>query len=54
MTLPKDNPVKFCEAFLQRELDDYKEKQIWMSYWPVMERMIERSDELRLPFQLSF
>ncbi|TMS92347.1 hypothetical protein CWB58_14775 [Pseudoalteromonas sp. S201] len=51
MTLPKDNPVKFCEAFLQRELDDYKEKQIWMSYWPVMERMIERSDELRLPFQ---
>ena len=51
MSLPKDNPVNFCKAFIQRELDDNKEKEIWMSYWSVMERMIERADELRLPFR---
>ena len=51
MSLPKDNPVNFCKAFIQRELDDNKEKRIWMSYWPVMESMIERADELKLPFE---
>jgi hypothetical protein len=51
MTLPKGNPMNFCKAFIQRELDDNKEKRIWMSYWPVMESIIKRSDELKLPFE---
>ncbi len=51
MTLPKDSPMNFCKAFIQRELDDNKEKRIWMSYWPVMESMIKRADELKLPFE---
>lgn len=52
MTLPKENPTQFCKAFIQRELDSYRnDNPIWMTYWPVMERMIERADELRLPFQ---
>jgi len=51
MTLPKDNPTQFCKAFIKRELDSYRgDNPIWMTYWPVMERMIERADELRLPF----
>jgi hypothetical protein len=52
MTLPTDNPTVFCKAFIQRELDSYRcDEPIWMSYWPVMERMIDRADELKLPFQ---
>lgn len=52
MTLPTENPTVFCTAFIQRELDSYKsDGPIWMTYWPVMERMIERADELKLPFQ---
>ena len=52
MTLPKDNPTSFCKAFIQRELNSYKEDgPIWMTYWPVMERIIERANELQLPFK---
>lgn len=52
MTLPKSNPVQFCKAFIQRELDEYRsDGPIYMTYWPVMERMIKRADELKLPFQ---
>ncbi|RZQ97110.1 hypothetical protein [Vibrio vulnificus] len=50
MTLPKTNPTAFCKAFIQRELVSCQESKIWMSYWPVMGRMIERADELRLAF----
>ncbi|AFV87721.1 MULTISPECIES: hypothetical protein [Alteromonas] len=52
MTLPNDNPTLFCKAFIQRELDSYKsDSPIWITYWPVMERMIARADELKLPFK---
>jgi len=51
MTLPKDNPTNFCKAFIQREIEDFKKKPMWMSYWSVMSRMIERADELKLPFE---
>lgn len=51
MTLPSDNPTKFCVAFIQRELDTFKESNMWMSYWPVMKSMIKRADELNLPFE---
>lgn len=51
MTLPKDNPTNFCKAFIQRELDSYKEAPIWMTYWPVMASMVKRANELKLPFQ---
>ena len=51
MNLPKNTPTQFCKAFIKRELKYNKEKGIWMSYWPVMESMINRADELSLPFQ---
>lgn len=52
MILPTENPTVFCKAFIQRELDSYRnDGQLWKSYWPVMERMIDRADELALPFQ---
>lgn len=51
MTLPKENPTSFCKAFIKRELDSNKKKEIWMTYWPVMARMIERADELMNPFE---
>lgn len=50
MTLPKKNPKVFCRAFISRELEENKSNNIWMSYWPIMERLIERSDELELVF----
>ncbi|MUL01364.1 hypothetical protein GNP89_03950 [Aliivibrio fischeri] len=46
MILPKNNPTDFCKAFIERELKDCKESNIWMSYWPIMNRMIERASEL--------
>lgn len=52
MTLPKNCPTNFCKSFIQRELDSYKgDNPIWMTYWPVMESMIKRADELKLPFE---
>ncbi|GEA04790.1 hypothetical protein KUL17_36870 [Alteromonas sp. KUL17] len=51
MTLPKNTPHSFCKAFIQRELDSYRDKHIWMSYWPVMENMIQRADDLSQPFE---
>ena len=51
MTLPKSTPTEFCKAFIQRELESYQGDQpIWMSYWPILERMIERTEELKRPF----
>lgn len=44
--LPKTSSTDFCKAFVERELITYKENKIWMSYWPIMERMIESSSEL--------
>lgn len=50
MMLPKTTPTAFCQAFIERELENNKSKSIWMSYWPVMERMIDRADELSIVF----
>lgn len=50
MLLPKNNPTIFCKAFIARELKEYQEKNIWMSYWPVMERLIDRANELTIVF----
>ncbi|MGI2171089.1 hypothetical protein ACROAE_13030 [Shewanella sp. MF05960] len=46
MVLPTSSPTAFCKAFIERELKSNKQGHIWMSFWPVMERMIERSNEL--------
>ena len=50
LVLPKDNPTHFCRAYIERELIDYQEHSIWMTYWPVMRRMIDRAHELKQPF----
>lgn len=50
LTLPKDNPTHFCRAYIERELNDYQGSSIWMTYWPVMHRMIDRANELKQPF----
>lgn len=51
MTLPKTSPTDFCKAFIQRELEDLKSVDIWRTCWPVMQRMIERADELSIVFK---
>ena len=51
MLLPMNTPTEFCNAFIKRELKDYKESKIWMSYWPIMERMIDRSLELQTVYK---
>ncbi|MEY8199559.1 MAG: hypothetical protein RPS47_09990 [Colwellia sp.] len=51
MPLPQTNPTVFCKAFIERELCDFKESEIWMSCWPVMARIIERAEELDLAFK---
>ncbi len=50
MTLPKDNPKAFCKAFILRELENNKKREIWMSYWPTMKRLADRADELESVF----
>ncbi|MPW28273.1 hypothetical protein F9L16_04570 [Agarivorans sp. B2Z047] len=51
MNLPKSSPTVFCKLFLERELDSFKEVGIWGSYWQVMQRMIDRADELTTAFE---
>ncbi|MBE3897351.1 hypothetical protein HJ156_22015 [Vibrio parahaemolyticus] len=51
MILPTNSPKDFCTAFIKRELEDCKESRIWMSYWPIMERLIERADELNTVYE---
>jgi len=51
MTLPKNNPQAFCKAFISRELRKNKASNIWMTRWPIMERLIERADELTIVFE---
>jgi len=50
MTLPRTSPIEFCKAFIARDLAENKEKNIWMSYWPVMARLIARASELEKAF----
>ena len=51
MELRKNNPTVFCQDFITREVEDYKQALMWKSYWPVMERMVVRSNELKQPFK---
>lgn len=51
MLLPENSPMDFCTAFIKRELEAFKESEIWMSYWPIMERMIERACELNAVYE---
>lgn len=44
--LKKQAPLEICEEFTKKNLEDLKNKQIWMSWWPLMERMLKRSNEL--------
>lgn len=50
MSLPKTSPQEFCTAFIARELKDYQERKIWMSAWPIMQQIIDRSGELKLVY----
>ena len=45
--LPTDCPTAFCEGFTSQELADLKEKNIWNSWHPVMERLLSRSFEMK-------
>lgn len=49
-TIPKSNPTDFCADIINRELKQNKENNIWMSYWAVMQRLIDRKDELSTAF----
>ncbi|TOF65071.1 hypothetical protein CGJ18_24285, partial [Vibrio parahaemolyticus] len=46
MSLPEKSPTTFCTAFVKDELSDYRQKEIYMSSWSAMSRMIERANEL--------
>lgn len=46
-SLPSESPAAFCEAFTRQELTDLKEKEIWNSWHPIMERILNRSSEMK-------
>tara|TARA_Y100000588_G_scaffold307419_1_gene331539 strand:+ start:16926 stop:17732 length:807 start_codon:yes stop_codon:yes gene_type:complete len=46
MSQPEKSPTTFCTAFVKYELSDYRQKEIYMSSWSAMSRMIERANEL--------
>ncbi|MCY9855275.1 hypothetical protein [Vibrio mediterranei] len=48
--LPTSSPTDFCVAYIERELEDNREKKIWMSRWPVMQRMIDQASNLERMF----
>jgi hypothetical protein len=50
MSLPRKSPTVFCKAYIARELTSYKDNEIWMSYWSVMGRLINRADQLKTAF----
>ncbi|WP_420590809.1 hypothetical protein [Bacterioplanoides sp.] len=45
-TLPTSSATNFCKAFIERQLEEFKTEQIWMSSWDTMSRLIERSEEM--------
>lgn len=51
MTLRKTSPTVFCKALIQRELEALKAEDIWRTCWPIMQRLIERADELSIVFK---
>lgn len=50
MKLSKESPLAFCKSYLRRELEYNKSKNIQSDYWEIIERMIERADELKTVF----
>lgn len=50
MSLPKNSPQEFCTAYIARELKDCQEKKLCKSTWPIMQRILDRSDELQQVF----
>lgn len=50
MTLPTNTPTAFCKAYIQRDLQDFKDAPMNKSFWTTMERIIARADELQKPF----
>lgn len=44
--LKNPSSLDLCEEFTRNELKDLQESKAWMSWWPVMERMLNRSYEL--------
>ena len=49
--IPKTNPTDYCAAVIKRELENNKENKLFMSYWGVMQRLIDRKEELSNAFQ---
>jgi len=48
--LPTNSPTDFCVAFIERELEDSREKKILMSRWSLMQRMIDQASNLERVF----
>lgn len=48
--LSTNSPTDFCIALIERELEDNREKKIWMSRWPIMQRMIDQASNLERVF----
>jgi hypothetical protein len=42
-SLPKTSPTAFCKAFIKRELASFRQKDLYVSYWPVMGRIMDRA-----------
>ena len=49
-SLPNTSPTAFCKAFIKRELASFRQKDLYVSYWPVMERIIDREQEFTAVF----
>ncbi|TBR43882.1 hypothetical protein CBF23_003910 [Marinomonas agarivorans] len=48
--LPTNSPTDFCVAFIKRELEDNREKNIWASGRPIMQRLIDQASNLERVF----
>ena len=46
-TQTSERAATFCESFTRQELADLKQKKLWNSWHPVMERILARSDEMK-------
>lgn len=45
------NPTDFCVFLLTRDLANLKSAEISTKYWPVIERILDRANELERPFK---
>ncbi len=46
-TIPENCPTNFCEEFTKQYLADIKEKKAWNTWHPIMERLLDRSIEMK-------